>query len=101
MLNVYESLSSFEDFYREATVEQTLMYHSPYYKNDIGGYKLSTNSVNYYLLHYLEFHTYWRSKTAYDKTLVSDAFFVPVIFVERAAMEDLPITLVFVVNGNL
>jgi hypothetical protein len=101
MLNVYETLNSFKDFYREATTEQTLMYHSPYYKNDIGGYKLSTNGVNYYLLHYFEFDPYWRSKTGYDKTLESDAFFVPVRFVERATMEDLPTTLVFVVNGNL
>lgn len=101
MLNVYETLNHFKQFYPEVTTEQTLTYHSQYYRSDIGGYKLSTNGVNYYLLHYMELDPYWRSKTGYDRTMESDAFFVPIRFVERAAMEEIPTTLVFVVNGYL
>src|ERR1044072_9363240 len=101
MLNVYETLSRFKSSNVLLREVNPLTYSNEFYHNDFGGYKLTDGAVYHYLIHYMEFDPDWKLYTGYDKPLDSEAFFIPVRFVERAVMETEPTTLVFVVGKNI
>lgn len=101
MLNVYEALDTFQRSNKFGDPERQLYYHSEYYHDDVGGYIVVDRDIIYYLLHFNGFDEKWKEKVNYTKDFDSEAFFIPVRFVETALMEPPPITLAFVIMGQI
>lgn len=100
-LTVYETLNTFQRHNAFAEPERQLNYNSEYYHDDVGGYIIVDRDIVYYLIHFLDFDPLWKEKTGYNRTLESDAFLVPVRFVELANMEKERVVLAFVINKQL
>ena len=100
-LNVYETLNTFQRFNKFSDPERQLYYHNEYYNDDVGGYVIVDRDIIYYLIHFLDFDPEWKQKTNYNKDFDSEAFFIPVRFVEIALMEKPPVVLTFVIGGQV
>lgn len=99
-LNAYETIDLVLRRFPSLNKVAELTFHSEFYQNDTGGYILSGNGITYYLLHHFDLDLEWTKKTNYDR-MESDAFFVPIRFIERATLEEGKCCIMFVIDNAI